>query len=203
MEAAIEDGATVVLSDDINIKDAGYTGDNPFMVDADNVTIDLNGKTLYSANVAFKITGENVTIKDGTVARPAGSDYSYGLKLSGVNATVENVTIDSGINVSGYGDDGMPMAGISATIRNCSITLDAGWAYYAVCAQGEAVVTMEGGTIARTNPGKANYHFWVEKEEHVNSSALTVKNVTITSNCGTALYNPGGVEPMVIDCTIQ
>ena len=137
------------------------------------------------------------------MARPEGSDYSYGLKLNGVNTTVENVTIDSGINVNGYDDNDMPMAGISATIRNCNITLDAGWAYYAVCAQGEAVVTMEGGTIARTNPGKANYHFWVEKEEHVNSSALTVKNVTITSNCGTALYNPGGVEPMVIDCTIQ
>ena len=203
LEAAIEDGATVVFSDDINIKDAGYTGDNPFMVDADNVTIDLNGKTLYSANVAFKITGENVTIKNGTVARPEGSDYSYGLKLNGVNTTVENVTIDSGINVSGYGDDGMPVVGISATIRNCNITLDADWAYYAVCAQGEAVVTVEGGEIHRTNPGRANYHFWIEKEftdeyGHVNSSAMTVRNVTITSDCDTALYNPGGAEPTII-----
>ena len=208
LKAAIGDGATVVFSDNIDIKAAGYTEENPFVVDADNVTIDLNGKTLYSSNVAFQVTGKNVTIKDGTVARPAGSDYSYGLKLSGVNATVENVTIDSGINVNGYDDNDMPMAGISATIRNCNITLDASWAYYAVCAQGEAVVTVEGGTITRTNPGKANYHFWIEKEftdayGHVNSSAMTVKNVTITSDCGTALYNPGGVEPMVIDCTIQ
>ena len=199
---AIQPNSTVLLSDDIDLAEAGYDGDHPFVIDADNVTVDLNGKTIDTLNVAFTVTGENVVIKNGTIARPEGGDYSYGLKLNGVNTTVENVTLYSGINVSGYDpvDNSIIKPDISARIVNCDITLDCKWAYYAVCAQGEASVIMDGGTINRTHPGKANNYFWVEKSftdalGHVGDSYIGYRNVEMHSDCGTTLYNTGGLAP--------
>lgn len=203
---AIKPGATITVSNDIDLAAAGYNSNNPFMIEADNVTVDLNGNTVNALNVGFKITGDNVTIKNGTINRPEGRTYSYGLKLNGVNTTVENVTIYSGINVSGYNPDDSIKPGVSAKIVNCSIILDCEWAYYAVCAQGESSVIVENVEITRTNAGKANYYFWVEKEftdelGHVSDSYIGINYVTMNSTCDTALFNPGGLKPE--DLTIE
>lgn len=165
------------------------------------MTVDLNGKTIYTRNVAFSVTGKNVVIKDGTVARPEGLAYSYGLRLNGENTTVENVTINSGINVTGYDSDSQVIKNISAQIKNCKITLDCEWAYYAVCAQGEASVIVENVVINRTDPGKANNYFWVEKEftdelGYVGNSYIGYRNVTMNSTCNTSLYNTSGLAPV-------
>ena len=204
LKDAIRPGETVVLTDNIDLAASGYDSDHPFTVDADNVTLDLNGNSISALNVGFNVTGDNVTIKNGTIKRPEGRTYSYGLRLCGANAVVENVAINSGINVSGYNPDDSVKEGVSVTIRNCHITLDCEWAYYAVCAQGEAKVEVSDVTIERTDSGKANYYFWVEKEftddlGYVGNSSITLKNVTMNSTCGTAFYNPGGVEPIVIE----
>ncbi len=200
LKAAIKPGATIVLSDNIDIAASGYSIDNPFLVDADNVTLDLNGKEICTSWLGLKVTGENVTIKNGTIKRQEGKDFSYGIRLNGINTVMENVTIDSGINVSGYNDDDSVKPGVSAKIVNCTINLDGDQVYYAVCTQGESSAIVENVEINRTNPGKANYYFWVEKEftdelGYVGNSYIGINQVTMNSTCGTTLFNPVGLEP--------
>ena len=198
--ASINEGSVIILDGDIDFASAGYDDANPFVVDAEGITIDLCGRTIYTRNVAFIISGANVTIQNGNIARPEGALYSYGIKVNGQNATIKNIKIDSGINVSGYDGDAVK-AGVSANIIGCTITLDCEWAYYAVCAQGESSAILDDVTINRTNAGKANNYFWVEKEftddlGYVGNSYIGYyDNVVMKSTCGTTLYNMGGLAP--------
>lgn len=149
----------------------------------DGCVLDLNGfKITVNDNVWFNLEGNNVTIKNGRISRPANADYSYGLKIVGGSVTVDGITIDSGINVSG--------ATANATIKNCAITLSGDQSYYQVCAQQRAKAVVENCTMVRTNAGKANNYFWVE-----NGSSMTVTGCAFESNCGTTYYNADGVAP--------
>ncbi len=198
--ASINEGSVIILDGDIDFASAGYDDANPFVVDAEGITIDLCGRTIYTRNVAFIISGANVTIQNGNIARPEGALYSYGIKVNGQNVTIKNIKIDSGINVSGYDGDSVK-AGVSANIIGCTITLDCEWAYYAVCAQGASSAILDDVTINRTNAGKANNYFWVEKEftddlGYVGNSYIGYyDNVVMKSTCGTTLYNMGGLAP--------
>lgn len=206
LKAALKPGATVVLSDSIDIAASGYDIDNPFLIDADDVTVDLNGKEICTSWLGLKVTGENVTIKNGTIKRPEGKDFSYGIRLNGINTVMENITIDTGINVSGYNDDDSVKPGVSAKIAGCTINLDGDHVYYAVCTQGESSAVLDNVEINRTNPGQANYFFWVEKEftddlGYVGNSYIAINSVTMNSTSDTALFNPVGLEP--VDLTIE
>ena len=199
--ASINEGSVIILVGDIDFASAGYDDANPFVVDAEGITIDLCGRTIYTRNVAFLISGANVTIQNGNIARPEGALYSYGIKVNGQNVTIKNIKIDSGINVSGYDGDSVK-AGVSANIIGCTITLDCEWAYYAVCAQGASSAILDDVTINRTNAGKANNHFWVEKGFNGDESGNVgdsyigyYDNVVMKSTCGTTLFNTGGLAP--------
>lgn len=200
-----------VLPDGVQLSDSGVkltsdiTLSEKLNFNYDNVTLDLNDKTVTVAkNCGVVVYGDNVTIKNGTIKRPDGSDYSYGLLISGANTVIDGVTIDSGINVSGYANDtdNTLKSDVSAEIKNCDITVDNSWGYYVVCVQGNATATVSDSTVTKDNNGKANFYFWVEKEyvedgATVGSSTLILKNVTKNSNCNAVDYNPGGVAPTI------
>lgn len=195
LTGAIKPGANILLSDNIALADA-------LVIDQDGVTINLNGKEL-TLGAAMQVTGENVTIKNGSIKRPdgttysaEGSTYAYGLELNGVNTTIANVMIDSGINVSGYDADNAVKPGVSAKIENCSITLDYAEAAYAICARGEASVDVKNVVITKNQEGTANYYFFVEGDtEQASASSMTTYNMEYNSTCGTAESDPSGVEP--------
>ena len=208
---ALNVGGEIILDADIELPKEEYhpsLGGKILLASKDNTVLDLNGKTLSVFNVALRLTGANIVIKNGNIGRASdGLAFSYGIKLNGVNTTIDNVKINSGINVSGYNSDDSVKEGVSALIKNSEITLDCEWAYYAVCAQGEAAVAVENSAMVRTHAGKANNWFWIEKEftddlGHVNSSALTAKDCTFNSDCDTIMYNKGGVAPEIIGGTV-
>ena len=68
LTGAIKPGANIILSDNIALADA-------LVIDVDGVTINLNGKEL-TLGAAMKVTGENVTIKNGSIKRPEVSAYA-------------------------------------------------------------------------------------------------------------------------------
>ena len=193
---ALEKGGKIVLDSDITVE-------QKLTVNSDDVILDLNNNTLtVTPNIGFDITGDNVTVKNGTFTRAQGVDYSYGLRINGRNTVIENITIDSGINVSGYNPDDSLKDGVTVEIKNCNITADNSWSYYTVCAQGGASVTITDSTLTKNNPGKANYYLWIEKEftdelGYVPSSSLTLKNVTLNSSCNAQLYLATGVAPVI------
>lgn len=197
---ALEKGGKIVLDSDIAVEQT-------LNVAKDDVILDFNNNAVtVTPNVGFNITGDNVTVKNGTFKRAQGVDYSYGLRINGRNTVIENITIDSGINVSGYNPDDSLKDGVNVQIRNCNVTADNIWSYYAVCVQGGASVTVTDSTLTKNNPGKANYYLWIEKEftdelGYVPSSSLTMKNVTLNSNCNAQLYldNGIGIAPVIID----
>ena len=197
---ALEKGGKIVLDSDIAVE-------QKLTVNSDDIILDLNNNTLtVTPNIGFDITGDNVTVKNGTFTRAQGVDYSYGLRINGRNTVIENITIDSGINVSGYNPDDSLKDGVTVEIKNCNITADNSWSYYTVCAQGGASVTITDSTLTKNNPGKANYYLWIEKEftdelGYVPSSSLTLKNVTLNSSCNAQLYLDGGigVAPVIAD----
>ena len=187
--------------------DSDIAVEQKLTVNSDDIILDLNNNTLtVTPNIGFDITGDNVTVKNGTFTRAQGVDYSYGLRINGRNTVIENITIDSGINVSGYNPEDSLKDGVTVEIKNCNITADNSWSYYTVCAQGGASVTITDSTLTKNNPGKANYYLWIEKEftdelGYVPSSSLTLKNVTLNSSCNAQLYLDGGigVAPVIAD----
>ncbi len=176
--ANAQGGDTIKLTDNIAVSSANYNVDKRLHIAADNVTLDLNGKTLSVANHTLTITGENVTVKNGTLVAPAADTArkysSYAIAVSGVNATLDGVTTYGGVSVTGYDDadealrDWQP----SATITNCNITADK---YYTVCAQGNASAVIKNTTLNFSN-GTAC--FWIEN----GNSSISYQESTVTMN---------------------
>lgn len=95
--ANAKEGDVIVLDDNLTMssvknEDGSYKG---YLL-VDNVTIDLNGKTITSTGnmYSFCIYGNNVTVKNGTIT----GNVSYPVTVSGNKKGVkfENITVESG-----------------------------------------------------------------------------------------------------------
>ena len=141
--------------------------DNKLEISGSNIVFDLNDHTISDIfNNTFTVTGENVTIKNGTMV--IGQVY-YGYYNNGphyydapryasypifvdhaTNLIIDDLTTTGGINVAG---------GSTATINDLAFS---GTCYYAICSQENSVVNLTGGTYDKATNGAANYLFWVE-----------------------------------------
>ena len=193
-------GDTIKLADDITIDSANYSSSNRLYVRTNNITIDLNKKTLTVPNYTFSLSGDNITLKNGKVV--ASEKASYTIVANGKNVTIDGVTIDGltsvgGISVSGYAGNDVKK-GVSATIKNCNIKAKN---YYAVCAQGEASAIVESSTLDASESTEGNAFFWIEKaftDDYgtVGNSNLTYDKATVKLVGDKPLYNVSGLAPV-------
>ncbi len=197
---------TIKLGEDITIDKNDYDVSKRLYVDRDGLTIDLNKKTLTSPNCALTITGDNVTIKNGTMVSANGGSYTMQI-YAGINVLVDGITMTGGVNVSGKNSaNSDPDA--TVTITNCNIT---GTNFYAVCAQDNSAVTIKNTTLTK---GKGAF-FWIEKKGYSEGdeaskvdSKISYEKSTVTFNNGDisqdgVLYNKVGVAPVAIEGEVK
>lgn len=130
------------------------TENEKIFLEEDNATVDLNGKALTvgrgDRGTSFGVVGDGSVVKNGTFKCGDGrSDYPLWITGNeGRNhVTVENVTIEGGMQVTGT---------VSATLRNVKITANN---YYVVYLAQDSKVTVESGEFT----GAANKpHFYIE-----------------------------------------
>lgn len=179
-------GQTITLLNDLDFFQAAYSSYkwvgssvNPLAIRVNNVTLDLNGHTISNmGNCALGIgsifaqdgTVSGVTIKNGTLNAGTTDNVvnSYVLLLGGaLNATIQNVTTNGGINVCANSD---------VLIKDCHVN---GTKYYTVCAQTGANVTISGTTYTKNTDQtvKAKAMFWVQGAG-TDSDMVTSTNTT-------------------------
>lgn len=156
--ANAEAGDTIILDDDISITNTGSYGNGTpdTYILADNVTIDLNGKTLtVNTNDRFMLAGDNSVIRNGEIkAGPMGGSssgkisYSLGVTAGAQNVLIEDIICEGGIEVLGNG--------ASATLRNVHVTATN---YYCIYLAGGATATVESGEY---NAASGKVHFYTE-----------------------------------------
>ena len=190
---------------------------HPLEITANNVTIDLNGHTIYNmGNVALAFGHilaadgriSNGTIKNGTLnaGKTDNVTNSYVLAVAGVDGmSIKNVTTNGGINVY-TGSKGV-------VIDGCNVN---GTKYYTVCAQSGSDVVIKNQTFTKnTDPNVANKSmFWVagagtdtdmitpsNPTGAFDKSSITLQdgNYTVDFNNGGKFYlaDPGCQKPIV------
>lgn len=191
---SVDDGEVIILSQDItitsdDISEKGPTGHLEYDIGfgAKDVIVDLNDHNLTLPNFSTFICGENTVVRNGTIIAEKNDGYttghiSYPLAVGGdaKNIIIENVEMFGGLNVCD---------GATVTLHDVDIT---GTDYYAVCAQGNSIVTIESGVFKKHAAGRANYFLWVE-----NGSQIIINGGEfVDNNLGTGLYLPGHGVPI-------
>lgn len=199
--ALVEDGSYFILTEDIVINESDIQGKAKYISDCEGhgnnnsnsfnfaygktgFTLDLNGHTITN-NVnfyGFMVTGNNTTIKNGSIYAGLNStknsgynSYAVTIYAEAVNATLENLEIKGGVNCSVHS------TGIK--LINCNVVSGD---YYAVCAQLESNVRIEGGSYTANENGIAvfwnagSYYNYTEDggpcNKWVNSSTISLSN---------------------------
>ncbi len=148
--AAAQDGDTVQLLKDCETG-SQYTLANPLVLTADNVTLDLKGKTITATNnFSFLIGGDNDVVKNGTIQAGANAGKqtginSYAIVVNGCDGvTLTGLTVNGGISIGGStGETPNAAAATNVVIEDCTVTSGD---FYAVCAQQNSTVTITSGT---------------------------------------------------------
>ncbi len=167
---AVESGETIVFDNDITWQG----GKNSATVyDVDGVTIDLNGKTLASANFSLILQGDGFTIRNGNLISADSGSYSLfiGDERSTSNVLIEEIESNGGFNF--YNVSGV-------TVRDCNVT---GTNYYAVWADENAFVVVESGSYSSegvTIFGTATISEGVDATITVNGGTFTGNNIILT-----------------------
>jgi hypothetical protein len=223
---ALKDGDTLTLLADLDFSKEPYSAYkwagstyNPLEITKNNITFDLNGKTIENMGNAAIAFGHllakdgrisNVTIKNGTLnaGKTDNVTNSYVLCIAGADgALIENITTVGGINVF--------TTSKNVVIKNSNV---AGTKYYTVCAQSGSDVTIEGTTyVKNTDSTVANKSmFWVQgagtdsdvvtpenPTGEFGPSSITIKsgNFTINTADGGVLYLATGLKPVLMGGT--
>lgn len=163
--ANAEEGEEITFIDNVTFS---AESSSPFLT-VDNAIVDLNDKVITvnkgDGSNAFGVTGDGSVVKNGTFKCGEGrEDYPFWVtgNIGTNHVTVENVTVEGGMQVTGT---------VEATLRNVTITANN---YYDVYMAQDSKVTVENGQF--TSVG--NYpHFYI----HNYSSSY---NPTIIINGG-------------------
>ncbi len=205
---ALEDGSKCIkLTSDITISPEEYNVKNRLNVETDNLTIDLNGKTLTVSNYTLILDGDNITLMNGemmtTTINSSQTYGSYAVVPHGKNIIITGVKMLGGVNVTGD-NSGNAERDTTVTITNCEITATN---YYTVCAQSNAEATIENTKLI----GGAGTFFWVEEKGYSEDGAplakvsskiiYDAKTVKFEGNNG--LYNPVGVAVVAKNLTVK
>jgi hypothetical protein len=161
-------GATISLNNDITLK-----GSNTLAITANNMTLDLNGKTIEKAEGkdghGLSISGATgVTVKNGTIKNSVtGTDYSGVYCGTGATATLDGVAIDAaghGIFANG--------TGVVVNLKNTNYTNNSIKAVLNAIRADAATVTTNGTTLQSTASRGINA---------LNGSSVTVTGGTVSS----------------------
>ncbi len=201
------EGDTIVLADDITISPEEYNVKNRLNVETDNLTIDLNGKTLTVSNYTLILDGDNITLMNGemmtTTINSSQTYGSYAVVPHGKNIIITGVKMLGGVNVTGD-NSGNAERDTTVTITNCEITATN---YYTVCAQSNAEATIENTKLI----GGAGTFFWVEEKGYSEggaplakvSSKIIYDAETVVFDGNNGLYNPVGVAVVAKNLTVK
>lgn len=152
---AIAQGGNVCLTSDVKI-------DSSVTIAADNVDVNLNGKTLeVGGNWGIKVTGQNAKISNGTIEinEHSSSDVNdRAVRVEGGSAKIDNVTFKSELNTF-VAVQGTKNVGGSVEIIDCVVDAP----------NIEAFAITQNGTYGGTT--------WVIKDTVVNAP-----------NCNAAVY---------------
>ena len=146
VEKATE-GSTISLLTDLDLTEFAAGADHAFTF-ANNVTLDLCGNTITSNNLGVVYEGNGLTIKNGKFVCANGGSYSlfigdgdYSEDEEGNaimwSATVDNIECTGGINVFTH----------NLTVKSTVCTEVSGTQYYALWADDDAQIIVEGGTF--------------------------------------------------------
>lgn len=185
LESAVKNaaaGSTIVLFRDLDLtsykmyedtsKNLYYPG--LWLQFKDNVTVDLNGHTIKSTNYGVGYKGNGLTLKNGkfeaydTKWNDGIGSYAIvffnddSTSVSSLEATVENVTCDGGINVCSH----------QLVVKNSTIT---GTHYYALWSEEKGKITVESGTFTSAPSDKGWSVFFTYAE-------IVLKGGTFTAN---------------------
>lgn len=134
LKEALAKGESVVLSGDVAIPNDNTDAESEYNM-AERSVLDLGGNTMTIPFMKGIFQGEDAKIMNGTIESDANYPLFIGNGSKETSITVENVTLNGGINV--YAGE--------ATLSD--VTADASSkAYYAVWADNGATITIESGT---------------------------------------------------------
>lgn len=149
----VQTGGNITLGADITIKEIGNYGNGTpnLYCRVDGITLDLNDHTItVETNNKFMFTGDNITLKNGTVRSPEENPISYvcAITAGATGAKFIDVTFLGGIEVLG--------SGASLTLENVDITSTN---YHCVYLAGGSSIEVYGGSLT---PSENNFCFYVD-----------------------------------------
>ena len=142
---AVQEGETIkILKDCETGSGYGDTYDEALKLTEDNVTLDLNEKTITETeNFSFWIAGVNDVVKNGYIKSGYNSAKTCEYHSYAIIVANKGIVLD-GLNITGGVSSGINSTMTAeATLRNCTVV---GGDYYAVASQSYAVFTIESGT---------------------------------------------------------
>ena len=95
----------------------GASGDQGIIIQANNVTLDLNGFSLLGNPGSFSAISVSSGYHNATVRNGLFNGWSEGVTVSGNNVTLEHLTVSSSF-LGLYCDD----SAMNVTIKNCTVT---------------------------------------------------------------------------------
>ena len=175
--ANLNEGDTLVLSDNIDLREEYGETQGTIVRLANDSTLDLNDKTITSYNKNLVYQGNNIVIENGKFE----TDGSYALFLGGSDVlmdendqtygyTLNNLTLRGGLNTDHVWD---------VELNNVNIT---GNNYHAVWGNSQTNITINSGTY---NIGTAGHLFGMYKVKVENDAAAGNENGTFVVNGGT------------------
>ena len=198
----VAQGETLKLQNDLDLTE--YTridGGTPghMLNFPDNATLDLNGKTITTRNLAVSYQGDNLTIQNGTLlAEPINAQTtgkgSYALFLwdndnTSHGITVKNITTDGGINAYNAFD---------IVLEDCDVTATN---YYAVYGNAGTSFTINSGTY-RGNGSSTLFGFAVPDSSDIaagitETSSCIINGGTFYTNGKALCLTSGHVAPVI------
>jgi len=139
----VAEGSTVLLTESVDYSETYEAYDRHEINLPDNVTLNLQGKTITTNNSSVTYQGNNITIKNGNFVTPETDNYGISIGNSGsTTGTITDVTVEGGVHVF-YAN---------MTLKNVTV---AAHKYYAVWGDINSQITIDSGNYTSSSNSPA------------------------------------------------